>query len=118
MVSKSILKSSLSKYPGMEIYLAIPSLSTNERRKIISSLEGYKIAIRSMPALHDIVEDEKALLQMQELSIDEILPRKIVRRSDVRFDNKTILITGAGGSIGSEIVRQILKRQSKENSFI
>ena len=96
------------KYPNMEIYLAIPSLSTNERRKIISSLEGFKIAIRSMPALHEIVEDEKALLQIQELSIDDILPRKIVRRSDISFDNKTILITGAGGSIGSEIVRQIL----------
>jgi FlaA1/EpsC-like NDP-sugar epimerase len=103
------IKKLSEKYPAMEIYLAIPSLSTNERRKIISSLEGYKIAIRSMPALHTIVEDEKALLQMQELSIDDILPRKIVRRSDIRFDNKTILITGAGGSIGSEIVRQILR---------
>jgi len=61
-----------------------------------------------MPALHELVEDEKALLQIQELSIDDILPRKIVRRSDINFDSKTILITGAGGSIGSEIVRQIL----------
>jgi FlaA1/EpsC-like NDP-sugar epimerase len=103
------IKKLSEKYPNMEVYLAIPSLSTNERRKIISSLEGYRIAIRSMPALHTIVEDEKALLQIQELSIDDILPRKIVRRSDVRFDNKTILITGAGGSIGSEIVRQILR---------
>ena len=103
------IKKLSEKYPGMEIYLAIPSLSTNERRKIISSLEGYKIAIRSMPALHEVVEDEKALLQMQELSIDDILPRKIVRKSDISFDNKNILITGAGGSIGSEIVRQILR---------
>jgi FlaA1/EpsC-like NDP-sugar epimerase len=101
-------------YPGMEIYLAIPSLSTNERRKIISSLEGYKVAIRSMPALHDVVEDEKALLQIQELSIDDILPRKIVRKSDIRFDSKTVLITGAGGSIGSEIVRQILRGNPKK----
>lgn len=102
------IKKLSKKYPNMEIYLAIPSLSTNERRKIISSLEGLKIAIRSMPALHEIVEDEKALLQIQELSIDDILPRKIVRRSDINFYGKTILITGAGGSIGSEIVRQIL----------
>jgi FlaA1/EpsC-like NDP-sugar epimerase len=108
------IKKLSDKYPGMEIYLAIPSLSTNERRKIISSLESYKIAIRSMPALHDIVEDEKALLQIQELSLDDILPRKIVRRSDVRFDNKIILITGAGGSIGSEIVRQILRGNPKK----
>lgn len=102
------IKKLSKKYPNMEIYLAIPSLSTNERRKIISSLEGFKIAIRSMPALHELVEDEKALLQIQELSIDDILPRKIVRKSDINFESKTILITGAGGSIGSEIVRQIL----------
>ena len=102
------IKKLSKKYPNMEIYLAIPSLSTNERRKIISSLEGFKIAIRSMPALHELVEDEKALLQIQDLSIDDILPRKIVRRSDINFDSKTILITGAGGSIGSEIARQIL----------
>jgi FlaA1/EpsC-like NDP-sugar epimerase len=108
------IKKLSEKYPGMEIYLAIPSLSTDERRKIIGSLESYKIAIRSMPALHDIVENEKALLQMQELSIDEILPRKVVRRSDIRFDKKTILITGAGGSIGSEIVRQILRGNPKK----
>jgi len=108
------IKKLSEKYPGMEIYLAIPSLSTEERRRIIGSLEGYKIAVRSMPALHDIVEDEKALLQIQELSIDEILPRKVVRRSDVRFDNKNILITGAGGSIGSEIVRQILRGNPKK----
>ena len=108
------IKKLSDKYPGMEIYLAIPSLSTIERRRIISSLEGYKVAIRSMPALHDIVEDEKALLQIQELSIDDILPRNIVRKSDVRFDTKTILITGAGGSIGSEIVRQILRGNPKK----
>ncbi|MDB9898674.1 polysaccharide biosynthesis protein [Gammaproteobacteria bacterium] len=108
------IKKLSEKYRGMEIYLAIPSLSIDERRRIISSLESYKVAIRSMPALHEIVEDEKALLQMQELSIDEILPRNIVRRSVIRFENKTILITGAGGSIGSEIVRQILRGNPKK----
>ena len=102
------------KHPRMEVYLAIPSLSTNEKRKIISSLEQYKIAVRSMPALHELIEDEKALIQMQELSIDEILPRKIVRRSDINFINRTALITGAGGSIGSEIVRQILRGNPKK----
>jgi FlaA1/EpsC-like NDP-sugar epimerase len=108
------IKKLSEKYPRMEIYLAIPSLSINDRRKIISSLESFKIAIRSMPALHDLVENEKALIQMQELSIDEILPRKIVRRSDINFHNRTALITGAGGSIGSEIVRQILRGNPKK----
>ena len=53
------IKKLAQKYLGLEIYLAIPSLNITERRKIISSLEQYKIAVRSMPALHEIVEDEK-----------------------------------------------------------
>ena len=108
------IKKLSAEHPRMEVYLAIPSLSINEKRKIISSLEQYKIAVRSMPALHELVENEKALIQMQELSIDEILPRKIVRRSDINFINRTALITGAGGSIGSEIVRQILRGNPKK----
>ena len=97
-----------NQYSGLEIYLAIPSLTTSERRKIISSLEPYKIAVRSMPALHEVVADEKKLAEMQDLSIDDILPRERVPESLVSFDSKVVLITGAGGSIGSEIVRQIL----------
>ena len=53
------LKKLTSQYPDLEVYLAIPSLGLSERRKIISSLEGYKVAVRTMPALHELVADEK-----------------------------------------------------------
>ena len=96
------------KYPNMEIYLAIPSLNLERRRKIINSLEKFRIAIRSMPSIHEVIADEKMMAEIQELSIDEILPRKRVKSSDISFKNNVTLITGAGGSIGSEIVRQIL----------
>ncbi len=102
------IKKLSEQFPGLEIYLAIPSLNISERRKIISSLEQYKIAVRSMPALHEIVEDEKKMAEMQDLSIDDILPRSIVGRSDISFEGINVMITGAGGSIGSEIVRQVL----------
>jgi len=102
------IKKLVANNPGLEVYLAIPSLSTHERRKIISSLEVYKIAVRSMPALHDVVANEKMMVEMQDLSIDDLLPRTRVRKSDVSHFNKTILITGAGGSIGSEIANQII----------
>tara|TARA_B100000787_G_scaffold106412_1_gene78963 strand:+ start:3239 stop:5158 length:1920 start_codon:yes stop_codon:yes gene_type:complete len=102
------------KYPDMEIYLAIPRLNMHERRKIISSLEQYKIAVRSMPALHEIIADEQKMAEMQDLSIDDILPRKRVRNSEVLFEKSTVLVTGAGGSIGSEIVRQILIGRPKK----
>ncbi len=101
------IKKLSNKFSGMEIYLAIPSLGIPERRKIISDLEKYKIAVRSIPALHEIVADEKKMAEIQDLSIDDILPRSRVRRSDISFEGEVILITGAGGSIGSEIVRQV-----------
>lgn len=108
------IKKLLEKYPGMEIYLAIPKLNIKERRKIISSLEKFRVAVRSMPALHEFIADEKKMAEMQELSIDDILPRKRVSKSDISFVDSSILITGAGGSIGSEISRQVLSGNPKK----
>jgi FlaA1/EpsC-like NDP-sugar epimerase len=108
------VKKLVKNHPGLEVYLAIPSLSTHERREIISSLETYKIAVRSMPALHEVVANEKMMVDMQELSIDDLLPRARVRKSEVSHHNKTILITGAGGSIGSEIANQIINGNPKK----
>jgi FlaA1/EpsC-like NDP-sugar epimerase len=111
---KKHIKNLVLKNPGLEVYLAIPSLSTHERRQIISSLENYKIAVRSMPALHEVVANEKMMVEMQDLSIDDLLPRTRVRKSEVSHFNKTILITGAGGSIGSEIANQIIQGNAKK----
>tara|TARA_B100000768_G_scaffold146281_1_gene139361 strand:- start:88 stop:1995 length:1908 start_codon:yes stop_codon:yes gene_type:complete len=95
-------------YPGLEVYLAIPSLSLSERREIITDLEGYKVAVRSIPALHEVVADQRKMAEIQDLSMDDVLPRTRVAKSDISFVGEVILITGAGGSIGSEIVRQVL----------
>ena len=111
--SKHIKKIS-NKFPNLEIYLAIPNLEISERRKIISSLEQYKVAVRSMPALHEIVEDEKKMAEIQDLSIDDILPRTRVSKSDISFEGISVMVTGAGGSIGSEIVRQVLEGRPKK----
>ncbi len=111
--SKHIKKLS-EKHRGLEIYLAIPSLDISERRKIISGLEKFKVAVRSMPALHEVIADEKKMAEIQDLSIDDVLPRSRVRKSNISFQGMTIMITGAGGSIGSEIVRQALSGKPKK----
>tara|TARA_B100000768_G_C11283349_1_gene380119 strand:+ start:1035 stop:2942 length:1908 start_codon:yes stop_codon:yes gene_type:complete len=108
------IKKLSEKYKGLEIYLAIPSLSISERRAIISNLEIYKIAVRSIPALHEIVADQKKMVEMQDLSIDDILPRTRVKTSSVSLSSLSIMVTGAGGSIGSEIVRQIALSNPKK----
>ena len=111
--SKHIKKLS-EKHIGLEIYLAIPSLEMSERRKIISGLEKFKVAVRSIPALHEVIADEKKMAEIQDLSIDDVLPRTRVKKSNVSFEGMSIMITGAGGSIGSEIVRQTLSGKPKK----
>ena len=98
----------------MIVYLAIPSLDSEYRHKIITNLEKLKLAVKTMPGLHDLVSNDKKLVEMQDLSLDDILPRKSSFYSNFNFNNETIMITGAGGSIGSELVRQVLKGAPKK----
>lgn len=102
------------KYNDLQIYLAIPSLSLIERKEIISGLGKFKVAVRSIPALHEIVANKKKMVEMQDLSIDEILPRSIVQAAEISFTGNSVMITGAGGSIGSELARQLLSGNPKK----
>jgi len=106
---KSHLSELKATYPNLLVYLAIPSINSNERQKIITKLEKHKIAVRTMPGLHELVSDDRKLAEMQDLSLDDILPRLSANSEEVDFKEKVIMITGSGGSIGSELVRQILK---------
>ena len=108
------IKKLKEQHEHLEVYLAIPSLSLTERRKIISNLEKFKVAVRSIPALHDIVADKKKMIEMQDLSIEEILPRSQNKISPILLIDHTVMVTGAGGSIGSELVRQLLLGSPKK----
>ena len=95
------------EYPFLEVLLAIPSLNLKQRRKIISSLEKFKVSVRSVPSLHEMVADQKRMSEFQDLSIDDLLPRDRIEEKILNFETKSILISGAGGSIGSELSRQV-----------
>ena len=106
---KSHLNELKYKYPNLMVYLAIPSLDVQKRQDIITKLESLKLAVRTMPGLHELVSDEKKLAEMQDLSLDDILPRESASSMNIDFSGQNIMITGAGGSIGSELVRQVIK---------
>jgi FlaA1/EpsC-like NDP-sugar epimerase len=106
---KSHLNELKYKYPNLMVYLAIPSLDVQKRQDIIAKLETLKLAVRTMPGLHELVSDEKKLAEMQDLSLDDVLPRESAASMDISFSQQNIMITGAGGSIGSELVRQVIK---------
>lgn len=106
---KSHLKQLKQEHPDLMVYIAIPSIDSDYRQKIISKLEKLKLAVKTMPGLHQLVSDDKKLAEIQDLSLDDILPRNFANNKKINFTNQSILITGAGGSIGSEIARQALE---------
>ena len=102
-----------TKYPDLEVLLAVPSLQTEKRRKIIEKLESIKVAVRTVPSFNELIADQKKMTDIQNLSLDDLLPRARVKNDSLRgIKSKTLFISGAGGSIGSEIVRQLLDNKA------
>ena len=104
-----------SLHANLQVLLAIPNIKTERRRKIISELERIKVAVRTMPPLNELLSDQKKVTDIQELSINDILPGARISNAKVKeAKSKTFLITGAGGSIGAEITRQLLASNPKK----
>tara|TARA_B100000900_G_scaffold400922_1_gene405043 strand:- start:3817 stop:5730 length:1914 start_codon:yes stop_codon:yes gene_type:complete len=109
------LKALKDSQSNLNVLLAIPSLDLNHRREIIAKLEKLKIAVRTVPAFHELVFDQKKMSDIQSLSIDDLIPGREIEDLNISdAKNREFLITGAGGSIGSEIVRQILAHNPKK----
>jgi len=103
-----------SKYKNLQVFLAIPNMTTEQRRSIISDLASLKVAVRTVPSLTELISDQKKLSDIQELSINDILPGARISNADVKdASSKTFFISGAGGSIGAEIIRQLLVANPK-----
>ena len=100
------------------ILLALPSVAKERRLEIIKDLVNYKIAVRSIPGISDMAQGKSLITDFNEIGMDELLGRVQVKPfTEIMRNNiylKTILVTGAGGSIGSELCRQILKFNPKE----
>ncbi|MDA9068911.1 polysaccharide biosynthesis protein [Gammaproteobacteria bacterium] len=102
------------KFNDLEVLLAIPSIQTEQRREIIARLEKIKVAVRTVPSFHELISDQKKMTDIQNLSLDDLLPRaRVVKDILDNAKEKTLFISGAGGSIGSEIVRQLLENNPK-----
>jgi len=98
-----------SKHENLQVFLAIPNITTEQRRRIISDLASIKVAVRTVPSLTELISDQKKLSDIQELSINDILPGARISNPNVKdASSKTFFISGAGGSIGTEITRQLL----------
>jgi FlaA1/EpsC-like NDP-sugar epimerase len=104
----------LKKKHGISVVLlAIPSVPRIRRREIIEFVANHNIAVRTIPDFNDLAEGKIKVSDINDLDIDDLLGREIVKPDEKLLSkivhSKTIVVTGAGGSIGSEITRQIIK---------
>ncbi len=95
------------------ILLAMPSASRRRRREILSSLEPLGVHVQSLPDLSDIIAGKASIDELHDVEVSDLLGRDAVPPNPKLFEscirNKCIMVTGAGGSIGSELCRQIMR---------
>jgi FlaA1/EpsC-like NDP-sugar epimerase len=95
-----------------DVLLAMPSLSRHRRNEILSQVGSARVAVRTLPSVNDLAQGKVSISDLRELDIDDLLGREPVAPNHIRLAKnivgKVVLVTGAGGSIGSELCRQIL----------
>jgi len=109
----SRLPTLIEQYGVKEVILSNQALSTTQRQDIVARLSGLGIKIRTLPDISDIVSGKYLVSQIREIDIDELLGRSFVPASQKLISEiiqgRIVMVTGAGGSIGSELCRLIVK---------
>ena len=100
------------------VLLALPSVTRQKRNQIINNLNKYKVIVKTLPSIKDIVDGKVSISDIKDLSIEDLLSRQQVQPNlellSKNINSKVVMVTGAGGSIGSEISRQIIKLKPKK----
>ena len=100
-----------------QVFLAIPSISRAQKRQIIDKLSGIAIKIKELPSLEEIADEKVTVSSMRKVDILDVLDRQTVEPDEkllqLNIKDKCVLVTGAGGSIGSELCRQVIKNKPK-----
>ena len=95
-----------------DVLLAMPSLSRRRRNEILGQIRVAKVAVRTLPSVTDLAQGKVSISDLRELDIDDLLGREPVMPNHIllamNVRSKVVMVTGAGGSIGSELCRQIL----------
>ena len=103
----------IQKYNVDEALLALPSASRQRRNEIINFLEPYPILVRILPGVSELAQGKIEVEDLRTVSIDDLLGREPVKPQQSllqeNIKDKVVMVTGAGGSIGSELCRQIIK---------
>ncbi len=111
------LENLASKGKVDEVLIAIPSASRKKLSSLLKEIENFSIKVRILPGLAELAQGKVLVSELKEVDVTDLLGRYEVEANQELLDknilNKTVLITGAGGSIGSEIARQVAKNSPK-----
>jgi FlaA1/EpsC-like NDP-sugar epimerase len=109
------IKKAAERLDAQEIIVAIPSSSTAVKQKILAASEGCTVPIKTLPSVRSLLGDSVLLQQVRPMNLDDLLQREPIQtdRQELHplITGKTLLVTGAGGSIGSELCRQIARHK-------
>ena len=112
------LESLIHEHKVSQVLLAVPSASQERRREIINSLVGMPVHVRTVPKISELVAGRASVNQIQDVDLDDLLGRdpvpphpELIARC---ITGKVVMVTGAGGSIGAELCRQIIDSAPKE----
>ncbi|MBQ7598094.1 MAG: polysaccharide biosynthesis protein [Clostridia bacterium] len=109
--------SGVKKYHISRIYLAIPSATAEEKRDILNICNETDCELKQLPSLYQFVNGEISVREMKDVSVEDLLGREPIQTEMKEvfefIRGKTVLVTGGGGSIGSELCRQIAAHSPK-----
>jgi FlaA1/EpsC-like NDP-sugar epimerase len=111
------LSSLINSLKVTDVLLAIPSVSRARRNEILSLISSVKVAVRTLPDMSDLAKGKITASDLRELDVEDLLGRDPVKPNlhlmEKNISREIVLVTGAGGSIGGELCRQILKQKPK-----
>lgn len=103
----------IKKFSPKEIIIAIPSAKPSQMRAIMDECNKYDVILKTIPSLKDVIAGEVSVKQIRDISVEDLLFREPVRVNPENLKDlvcgKRVFVTGAAGSIGSELCRQILR---------
>ena len=116
--SAASLATVVREFQVTDVLLALPRGSQQRRNQIIKILRDHSLAVRMLPNLSDLATGKLSLSDIRVLDIDDLLGRELVKPDpfllELNINGKVVMVTGAGGSIGGELCRQIIKCKPKQ----
>ena len=112
------IPSLVSEYNINEIIVAIPSLGREKLAQIVKIAQTTHCKVKTLPGINEIIDDRVSIKNIRDVSIEDLLGREEIKLKideiSSYLENRIVLVTGAGGSIGSELCRQIIKFKPKK----